>query len=475
MVTAQELRENPELRQGMTVEELRQAGLTELEATTVAAGFTQPFGEGRARDFRQNLVDSQSVPITQAMADLALNPELPVGAEFQPVLQQVQSDEILQTTQLPGTVQAAPVADIAAPTITAAQAAQAAPVDAEQVAGIAGEAAQVAPVTTQAVDPLLGTQFNLSDEATVRGQLASLFADVESGEIPAWAKASHNAAMEALASRRLQGSSIAAGAIVLAMQQAALPIAAADANVYFQKDLAEFNSEQQASLINFQTRQQNMLNDVSIQNAANQFNASSQQQQQQFVAGLVSNIKQFNTNLISSTNQFNAAQANSIAATNAGNSLAAQQFNAQKQLTLNQFNATLKNQRQIWNAENQAIVNQSNTIWRRNINTSNTAAQNSANAVNVQNRFNLSNQSLNNLWQEYRDNAAWYYEASESEKQRAYNLAIISGNREYLSDSREGEALGSFATSILRPSIGAVGNSISGIIGGGLDFVKNLF
>ena len=47
-----------------------------------------------------------------------------------------------------------------------------------------------------------------------------------------------------------------------------------------------------------------------------------------------------------------------------------------------------------------AQINQSNAAWRRQVNTVNTATQNETNRVNALNNFAMSQQALNNLWQQ---------------------------------------------------------------------------
>ena len=69
-------------------------------------------------------------------------------------------------------------------------------------------------------------------------------------------------------------------------------------------------------------------------------------------------------------------------------------------------------------------IDQSNTQWRRQINTANTAVQNEANRINVQNQFNATQTALNQLWQQYRDNATFNFTASESDLQRKHESIL---------------------------------------------------
>ena len=72
------------------------------------------------------------------------------------------------------------------------------------------------------------------------------------------------------------------------------------------------------------------------------------------------------------------------------------------------------------------IIDQSNTKWRREINTANTAVQNETNRINTQLLYNVSATALNDLWQQYRDNATFNFTASESELQRRHEQVIQS-------------------------------------------------
>ncbi len=181
-----------------------------------------------------------------------------------------------------------------------------------------------------------------------------------------------------------------------------------NANNFFSMDMANLTNEQQSRIINQQQQQQVLLSDQASLNAAEQFNATSQNQTTQFFAGLGADINKFNATATNASNQFNAGQANAMA----------------------QFNANVQNAREQFNANNKQVIAQSNAKWRRDINTANTAAQNAANQVNAANYYNLSNTALNNIWQQFRDEADYAYTASENAADRAFNyaMAILESN-----------------------------------------------
>jgi hypothetical protein len=175
-----------------------------------------------------------------------------------------------------------------------------------------------------------------------------------------------------------------------------------NANNFFSMDMANLTNEQQSRIINQQQQQQILLSDQASLNAAEQFNATSQNQTTQFFAGLGADISKFNATATNASNQFNAGQVNAMA----------------------QFNANVQNARDQFNANNKQVIAQSNAKWRRDINTANTAAQNAANQVNAANYYNLSNTALNNIWQQFRDEADYAYTASENAADRAFNYAM---------------------------------------------------
>lgn len=169
-----------------------------------------------------------------------------------------------------------------------------------------------------------------------------------------------------------------------------------------QMDMANLSNEQQSKTINQAAQQQAMLSNQAAVNAASQFNATSENQVDQFFATLKTNIDSTNASSANASSQFNAGQVNAM----------------------NQFKANQKADIEKFNANNSLVIAQSNVQWRRNTNTANTGAQNAANQINAQNYFNLSNTALSNIWQEYRDEAAFVYQGSQNNLDRAFNYSM---------------------------------------------------
>ena len=351
------------------------------------------------------------------------------GTEFKPIMQQVQPEELLnkQNYQLDPRSTFAPtqtvqnVQQATTPTKTGPANFQATQMF-DQVQQQNIQAAQQADLR----DFVTAQQEQVDTQSTVQGQLASLTAQFDGGEIPSWAAPSIRLAEQRLAARGMGASTMAGEAILNAAMEAATPIAAADAQTFaafqqanlnnrqqaevlnsqqtLQLDIQNLNNEQQTRVFNSQQRVQALFNDQSAVNSSKQFNASSEQQNDQFFAGL------FNE-----TSKFNAQQQNAIA-----------QFNAGQTNTMSQFNANLENQREQFNTKNSILIDQSNAVWRRQINTQNTALQNAANQMNVMNRFNMSQTALNNRWQQFRDNEFWARTTARDNDQYAKKVAYAS-------------------------------------------------
>jgi hypothetical protein len=79
-----------------------------------------------------------------------------------------------------------------------------------------------------------------------------------------------------------------------------------------------------------------------------------------------------------------------------------------------------------FNANMQLEIDQSNAVWRRNVNTRNNAMENEANRQNAMNLLGIQQNALNQMWQKYRDKAAWVVKISENAKDRAHNAAMQS-------------------------------------------------
>jgi len=389
---------------------------------------------------------------TSLIESIVANPTMPTGTQISPQLQNVATNELMATPGVTGTTAAA------APTSTAATMPTAQAANTYTQAGIAGStptmtAAQgtvSAPAVAQAQT---GT---VTSDATVKGQLESLQTDVTNAlasgnPMPVWARGAAKATEAAMAARGMSASSMAAEALAEGIMNAAVPIAAADAETYkqmifqnlannqqaaitnaksyLQMDMANLSNNQQASLQNLNVRQAFLMSDQAAANAAYQFNATSQNQVNQFYDNMSSQMSEQNAARNDAMKQYATSEANKIAALNAQNTVQVDESNAARESAINQFNSTLENQRQQFNVNNQREIDQSNVVWRRGINTANTAAVNAANQTNAQNLLNLSNWAMSAAWQQWRDEASWVNTASENEQNRNHNMAMAALER----------------------------------------------
>ena len=310
-------------------------------------------------------------------------------------------------------------------------------VDMAQVEGTVSEGSQ-AVAATQELDP----------RATVQYQLGELLGSIEEGKpMPAWAAPAVRKVAGVMQARGLGASSMAAAAMTQAVMESGVVIASQDANKYATIQLQNLNNQQKTALQNaavyaamdkanlsarlqgavtnaqvllsvetknLDARQQGntlsynaltqaMFKDAAEDNARQQFNAKNELQVEEFFAELGSQVETANMNRVAAMRQFNAGEANAQA----------------------QFNAAMRDNREKFNANMQYAIDQSNVQWRRQVNTAATAVQNETNRINVANSYNASQNALNNLWQKYRDNAAWNFQKTESYMQRQHEVGIM--------------------------------------------------
>lgn len=395
----------------------------------------------------------QNTPIDQYMGQQVNNPTLTSGETLTPNLQNPNAAGTNLTNNGQYNITAPNAAS--GGNITPGQAtvtnAQASTVNPNQIPTVGAAGTYNPTLGTAAQGTAAQGQVNQATD-TVQGQLAGLYSQFGNGNIPPWAQGAINAANAASNQRGLGQSTIGTTAIAQAIQQQAINIAAPDAATYFQMNLSNLSNNQQMALQNVQFQQQSMLSNQASINAAAQFNASSQQQVDEFNSNLIATIQQQNADRMTAISQFNASSSNTASIQNANLSQSAAQFNQSQLQALNQFNSQLGFQTQQFNAQNAFAIDQSNTLWQRSISTANTAALNAANQTNVQNSFNMSQNALNNLWQEFRDQAAFTFTAQQNQDNRNANAAMIANNEQFVSSlagNGTAAAVGSFAASLL--------------------------
>ena len=297
-------------------------------------------------------------------------------------------------------------------------------------------------------------QGTVSQEATVKYQMSELLKTIGTdGEMPSWASPAVRAVNAQMLQRGLGASSMAATAIVNAIYEAGLPIAAADAKThaamdiqnltikqqstlqnamtyaamdrtnvsaelqaqiqnaksFLGMDLANLDAAQKTGIVEYQAQYQKLLTDSAAENASRQFNAKTEQQRNEFVAEIGTQVQNANSTRVAAMRQFNSDQEN-----------ATERFISQMDDSRDKFNSNMV-----------AQIDQSNANWRRTINTENTALANESNRINAQNLLGLTTTAQNQLWQRYRDEAQWALTVSENASDRAHAFAIASQQNDF--------------------------------------------
>ena len=291
-------------------------------------------------------------------------------------------------------------------------------------------------------------QAELDPRATVQYQLGEIMSSLESGSpMPAWASPQVRKVSSIMQARGLGSSSMAGAAITQALMESGVQIASADANKYAAIQLQNLSNKQQTALQNAATiaamdkanlnaRLQGAVTEAQALLSVDLKNLDNKQKSDtltysSLVQGLFKDAaeenarKQFNAKNELQVEEFFAELGSQVATANANRTAAMRQFNVGEANAMKQFNQQVKDSRDKFNANMSFAVNQSNAVWRRDINTANTALQNESNRINVQNAYNASQTAMNNLWQQYRDNASWNFQKSENEAQRQHDLVTM--------------------------------------------------
>ena len=115
------------------------------------------------------------------------------------------------------------------------------------------------------------------------------------------------------------------------------------------------------------------------------------------------------------------------------------QFNADQGNATARFVSQMEDSRDKFNSNMSAQIDQSNAQWRRQINTQNTAVANETTRINAQNLLGIGVQAQNQLWQRYRDEAAWVLSRAESAAGRAHSFAVTSQQNDFSQANYETE------------------------------------
>jgi hypothetical protein len=296
----------------------------------------------------------------------------------------------------------------------------------------------------------------LANEASVAFQIEKLTQGIRTGEFPPWASPTVRKVNEIMQQRGLGSSSMASAALAQALIESTVPIAAADAQANATLQLQNLNNQQQTALANAATiatmDRQNLDNRMKAaqQNAQsflnmNLKNTTSEQQaavltyqskvQSLFTDQAAANAaQQFNATSQNQVNQFYDQLGATVEQANAARDVAIQKFNSEETTSVEEFNTNLDNLREQFNVSLRNQIDQSNVLWRRQINTANTANQNRANQINAGVLLGLTQQAQNQLWQKYRDEAHQLFTALENETHRNHQIVVTAMQNQFNTD-----------------------------------------
>lgn len=287
-------------------------------------------------------------------------------------------------------------------------------------------------------DALQAAKLELGDidpRATVQGQLAGLMKQFEKGQTPVWAQGALRTANAIMAQRGITGSTMAAEAITNALMQSSLDIAEQDASFYQTVTIENLSNQQEAEMEKFNARVSAIFNDQSAENTARNLNMQEENAMIRFFTDLSQQVAVQNTKEVNAMEQFNATAKNNmmqffeeldvtIDTFNADSINDMAQFNSEQANIVAQFNAEMENQREQYNINNQLEIDAFNINWRRDVNTANTSAENAAMQADAQNLLDIQMTSLNNLWQHFDTVLNYAFQAEQSDKDRAFQIAL---------------------------------------------------
>ena len=203
---------------------------------------------------------------------------------------------------------------------------------------------------------------------------------------------------------------------------------------FLSMDLANLDNEQQARVVNTQARIQSILEDAKAENTKRMFVAQSQNEMDMFYDQLNTNINQFNANLTQDANK---------------------------------FNASLESSREQFYKEMQYNIDVSNAKWRQTITLQEDQQQFEGAALDVRNMYDISKESLNQIWDRTDSLLDYIWKSSESAKDRDTQLAV----QKLANEGRSIEAAAARDAETSKAVGGLIGNLFTGsdAVKGGVD------
>jgi len=289
---------------------------------------------------------------------------------------------------------------------------------------------------------------DMDERATVQFQLGELGKTIQDGQpLPAWASGAARAADSFALKRGLGASSMAVHARTLALQEAGVDIAKADAESYrrlqelnltnrhqtvitnannlaaletknldsrltasvnnarntLSIDLGNLTSRQRGAELSFQGYTQKLFTDAAAVNAAAQFGAKSKNDVDMFFGNLDTSVANMNANRVEAIERDNARQRNSMT----------------------EFYQAQKLSRDTFNVNTIANIRAANTKWYQSVATVQNSNQMLANSYAAQSELGLRSMEYNALWQKRRDDAQMLYDSTERDLERVAQAAAL--------------------------------------------------
>lgn len=422
----------------VTAQTIGTSAVTDVEFTPIEKGSLQIVTDPRTLVAEQAEMVSPMPTATTYTAETTQSDVLDKLAELSAQVTSLsEGAKVTAEEQVPTTTK---VSDVTAEEIASARTVEGAPVRTQQAGEmISGSAVKMADAELE-IAKNQAAQASATPEMTVAGQLDKLLQDFNAGNPPPWAAAGMRAATAVLNQRGLGASSIAGQAVVQAIMESAVPIAAQDAQTLANLNIQNLSNRQQIAVLSAQQRaaflgqqfdqefQTRTLNAARIADIANQnFNAETQialenaklaqtvdlanlSNRQAIVmaeAAQIANLETANLNNRQQAAVENAKSFLQIDMANLANKQqtalfktqqivqslftdqaaenAQLQFNATSQNQLDQFFANLQMQTRQFNAQ------QSNAINQFNVNAEMAIDQFNAQQENARQQFNASN------------------------------------------------------------------------------------
>ena len=262
---------------------------------------------------------------------------------------------------------------------------------------------------------------------------------------------------------------------------------------FLQMDLANLSNEQQARVINNQSRIQSILEDAKSQNAARLFEAEQtnsmntaysqmNQQNAQFNSGQNLAAQNANSQMAQQYDQMNQQNAQF----NSGQNLQAQTYNADKEkfyaelgsqiaqfnsaqtLDSDKFNSTMEDSRDKFYKEMSYNIAISNAKWRQEVQLQEDTQSFQAATVDVKNLVDISTNQLNQIWDRSDALLDYVFKSSESQKDRAANLAVAKMQISAANKQANATAIGGLVGTFVGSDTGSklIGDALKGVFGG---------